>query len=84
MLDEKITRDQWSELSDDQKKIFQGELGMRFGGGRYPSYDHISGFCNVSKIDTGFRELRELEIPPRSEKLDILWKRVLEFFVNKK
>lgn len=76
---------QWNMLNEDQKRIFQDELGKYFSKGVYPSRNDILIFLGNNRYEnTGFKELKRHETPTAVNKeTDELWEDVVNHFISK-
>jgi len=78
---ETLTKQQWDLLNDNQKNDFQDEICKKYINEIYPSWGDIHLFLLKREIIRG--SLGDTETPPAMEKLNILWKKVLNYY-NKK
>lgn len=78
-----ITKQQWDILNDEQKKLFQEEVGKDFNNGIYPERDDILIFLGNNKLSMGVKSLKERETPPVVKETDDLWKDVVGYLASK-
>ncbi len=76
-----ITEQQWNMLNDEQKKLFQEEVGKEFKEGNYPEYNDILIFLGNNGLKTGFESLGDEETPPPTKSIDELWNEVINYLV---
>lgn len=79
-----ITEQQWNRLNDEQKKLFQEEVGEEFNDKIYPKYNDILIFLGNNGLEIGFKSLGDEETPPAIKNTDELWNEVITYFTNKK
>lgn len=76
-----ITKQQWSQLKDEQKNAFQDEVCKKFRKNEYPSWGEVHLFLLKRNLIND--SLGDYEIPPAEENIDVLWEKVLNYFHNK-
>jgi hypothetical protein len=77
-----ITEQQWNQLNDEQKNSFQDEVCKKFQNGVYPSWVNVHLFLlkrNIIEATLGDKETPQVE-----ENIKVLWKKVLNYFNDKK
>jgi hypothetical protein len=83
-IEEQITEKQWDMLNEEQKKIFQDELGKNFSNGNYPNRMDILTFLKNNGISSGgVKALKTMGTPASFKEIDELWEDVLNCFNSK-
>jgi len=83
-----ITKQQWNQLNDKQKRTFQDNIGKSFTQGEYPTKDDIDSFLSPEGLGStsSIVSLGEDETPPaiKDKNIDDLWQEVIDWFENQK
>jgi hypothetical protein len=81
---DQISKEQWNRLNNEQKIVFQNEIGKKFKYMEYPNHDDILTFLGNNGYESEIKELGPNETPTVVNKgINELWETVINFLINK-
>ncbi len=74
----KIIKQQWDELSIEEKNRFEEEVGEIFNKDNFPGRNHVLIFLGNNKIHDS-KSLKAEDSPSASKEIGDLWKNVVDY-----